>query len=119
VGISVESAVDVAKESADIILQEKSLLVLDDGVVEGRCVLGNVITPGWRQRTGNVSMVGAGTLRRPPMAPADPRQQPALRRRRPRSGTTIDADCSPAPTVGYRRIGRHMVSIGPSSLFDT
>lgn len=36
VGISVDSAVDIAKESADIILLEKSLTVLEEGVVEGR-----------------------------------------------------------------------------------
>ena len=42
VGISVDSAVDIAKESADIILLEKSLAVLGDGVVEGRKVFGNI-----------------------------------------------------------------------------
>ena len=36
VGISVDTAVDIAKESADIILLEKSLLVLEEGVLEGR-----------------------------------------------------------------------------------
>ncbi len=36
VGISVDTAVDIAKESADMILFEKSLVVLDEGVVEGR-----------------------------------------------------------------------------------
>ncbi|MFQ3619108.1 MAG: magnesium-translocating P-type ATPase, partial [Cyanobacteriota bacterium] len=40
VGISVESAVDVAKESADVILLEKSLLVLEQGIVEGRRTFG-------------------------------------------------------------------------------
>ncbi|MCX6955005.1 MAG: magnesium-translocating P-type ATPase [Verrucomicrobia bacterium] len=43
VGISVDSAVDVAKEAADIILLEKSLLVLERGVIEGRRTFGNVI----------------------------------------------------------------------------
>jgi Mg2+-importing ATPase len=43
VGISVDTAVDIAKESADIILLEKSLLVLDAGVTEGRKVFGNVV----------------------------------------------------------------------------
>ena len=42
VGISVDTAVDVAKESADIILLEKSLLVLEDGIMEGRKVLGDI-----------------------------------------------------------------------------
>src|SRR4029077_811351 len=35
VGVSVDSAVDIAKESADIILLEKSLMVLEEGVIEG------------------------------------------------------------------------------------
>ncbi|MCX7886104.1 MAG: magnesium-translocating P-type ATPase [Verrucomicrobiae bacterium] len=43
VGISVDSAVDVAKEAADIILLEKSLLVLERGIAEGRRTFGNVI----------------------------------------------------------------------------
>ncbi|WP_099459366.1 magnesium-translocating P-type ATPase [Flavisolibacter tropicus] len=43
IGISVDSAVDVAKESSDIILLETSLLVLEQGVAEGRRVFGNII----------------------------------------------------------------------------
>jgi Mg2+-importing ATPase len=43
IGISVDSAVDIAKEAADIILLEKSLLVLDDGVVEGRTTFCNML----------------------------------------------------------------------------
>ena len=43
IGISVDSAVDIAKEAADIILLEKSLLVLDDGVVEGRSTFSNML----------------------------------------------------------------------------
>src|SRR6202030_3375778 len=43
VGISVDSAVDIAKESADIILLEKSLMVLEEGVIEGRKTFGNTI----------------------------------------------------------------------------
>lgn len=43
VGISVDTAVDIAKESADIILLEKSLMVLEEGVIEGRKVFGNII----------------------------------------------------------------------------
>jgi Mg2+-importing ATPase len=43
VGISVDTGVDVAKEAADIILLEKSLLVLERGIVEGRRTFGNVI----------------------------------------------------------------------------
>jgi Mg2+-importing ATPase len=43
VGISVDSGVDIAREAADIILLEKSLLVLERGVVEGRRTFGNII----------------------------------------------------------------------------
>ena len=43
VGISVDSAVDIAKEAADIILLEKSLMVLEEGVLEGRKVFGNIL----------------------------------------------------------------------------
>ena len=43
VGISVDTAVDIAKESADIILLEKDLMVLEHGVVEGRKIFGNII----------------------------------------------------------------------------
>jgi Mg2+-importing ATPase len=43
VGISVDTAVDVAKESADVILLEKSLVVLEEGIIEGRKVFGNII----------------------------------------------------------------------------
>ncbi|MFA5339777.1 MAG: magnesium-translocating P-type ATPase [Candidatus Omnitrophota bacterium] len=43
VGISVDNAVDIAKESADIILLKKNLLVLEDGVVEGRKTFGNIV----------------------------------------------------------------------------
>ena len=43
VGISVDSAVDIAKESADIILLEKSLMVLEEAVIEGRKTFANII----------------------------------------------------------------------------
>ena len=38
-----DTAVDIAKESADIILLEKSLMVLEEGVIEGRTDFGNII----------------------------------------------------------------------------
>ncbi|MGL5055208.1 MAG: magnesium-translocating P-type ATPase [Fusobacteriaceae bacterium] len=43
VGISVDTAVDIAKESADIILLDKDLSILEDGVVEGRRIFGNIL----------------------------------------------------------------------------
>ena len=42
-GISVDSAVDIAKETADIISAEKDLMVLEEGVVEGRRTFGNIM----------------------------------------------------------------------------
>lgn len=63
VGISVNNAVDIAKESADIILLKKSLLVLEDGVLEGRKTFGNIlkyIKMGSSSNFGNMlSMTGA------------------------------------------------------------
>ena len=43
VGISVDSAVDIARESADIILLEKDLMVLEQGAIEGRRIYANII----------------------------------------------------------------------------
>ena len=43
IGISVDSAVDIAKEAADIILLEKSLMVLEEGVIEGRKTFNNML----------------------------------------------------------------------------
>ncbi len=74
VGISVDTAVDVAKESADIILLEKSLLVLEDGIIEGRKVFGNIIKyikMGASSNFGNMFSMLGGALFLPflPMAP--------------------------------------------------
>jgi Mg2+-importing ATPase len=74
VGISVDTAVDVAKESADIILLEKSLLVLEDGIAEGRKVFGNIIKyirMGASSNFGNMFSVVGGSYFLPflPMAP--------------------------------------------------
>lgn len=43
VGISVDTAVDIAKESANIILMEKNLMILEQGVIEGRKIYANII----------------------------------------------------------------------------
>ena len=43
IGISVDTAVDVAKESADIVLLEKDLMVLEEGIIEGRKTYANMI----------------------------------------------------------------------------
>ncbi len=66
VGISVDTAVDIAKESADVILLEKSLLVLGEGVVEGRKVFANIVKyvrMGASSNFGNMfSVLGASAL---------------------------------------------------------
>ncbi len=66
VGISVDTAVDIAKESADIILLEKSLMVLEEGVLEGRKVFVNIlkyIRMGASSNFGNMfSVLGASVF---------------------------------------------------------
>ena len=66
VGISVDNAADIAKESADIILLEKNLMVLEKGVTEGRIVFGNTIKyirMALSSNFGNVfSIVGASII---------------------------------------------------------
>jgi Mg2+-importing ATPase len=74
VGISVDTAVDVAKESSDIVLLEKSLHVLEDGIEEGRKVFGNIIKyirMGASSNFGNMFSVVGGSYFLPflPMAP--------------------------------------------------
>src|SRR5215472_9262092 len=63
VGISVDTAVDIAKESADLILLEKDLMVLEKGVLEGRRVFSNInkyIRMGASSNFGNMfSVLGA------------------------------------------------------------
>jgi len=74
VGISVNNAVDIAKESADIILLKKNLMVLEDGVIEGRKVFGNIIKyikMGSSSNFGNMFSMTGGSLFLPflPMLP--------------------------------------------------
>src|ERR1019366_10699547 len=74
VGVSVDTAVDIAKESADVILLEKSLMVLEEGVLEGRKVFINIlryIRMGASSNFGNMfSVLGASWfLPYLPMAP--------------------------------------------------
>jgi Mg2+-importing ATPase len=74
VGISVDSAVDIAKESADVILLEKSLLILEEGVLEGRKVFANIlkyVRMGASSNFGNMFSVLGASLFLPflPMAP--------------------------------------------------
>lgn len=74
VGISVNNATDVAKESADIILTDKSLLILKDGVMEGRKTFANTvkyIEMGLSSNFGNMFSMAAAAIFLPflPMLP--------------------------------------------------
>ncbi len=127
VGISVDSAVDIAKESSDIILLENSLLILEKGVLEGRRVFGNIvkyIKMAASSNFGNMfSVVGSSAFL--PFLPMRPIQVLTNNLLYDFSQTTIptdkvDADWLTKPRkweIG--RILRFILFIGPiSSLFD-
>jgi Mg2+-importing ATPase len=74
VGISVDSAVDVARDAADIILLDKALSVLHDGVMEGRRSFGNImkyVLMGTSSNFGNMLSMAAASVFLPflPMLP--------------------------------------------------
>jgi Mg2+-importing ATPase len=74
IGISVDNAVDVAKESADIILLQNDLRILDEGVLEGRKTFGNTmkyVMMGVSSNFGNMFSVAGASLFLPflPMLP--------------------------------------------------
>jgi Mg2+-importing ATPase len=127
VGISVDTAVDIAKESADIILTEKSLLVLQQGLLEGRKVFGNItkyIRMGASSNFGNMfSVLGASMFL--PFLPMAPIQVLTNNLLYDFSQTTIHTDNVDDSDVAQPRrwdignIFKFMVTIGPiSSLFD-
>jgi Mg2+-importing ATPase len=127
VGISVDNAVDIAKESADMILLEKSLMVLEEGVLEGRKVFANIvkyIRMGASSNFGNMfSVLGASAWL--PYLPMQPLQVLT-------NNLLYDFSQVPIPTdnVGEQytarprpwqigEIARFIVCIGPiSSIFD-
>jgi len=127
VGISVNNAVDIAKESADIILLRKSLRVLKDAVIEGRKTFGNIIKyvkMGSSSNFGNMlSMTGASLFL--PFLPMLPTQillnnflydlsQVAI----PTDEVDKEYAVKPRPW-NVRAIRNFMVLIGPvSSIFD-
>ncbi len=127
VGISVDNAVDVAKESADIILLEKNLLVLEQGIIEGRRIFGNIIKyikMGASSNFGNVFSVLGSSILLPflPMLPVQLLTQNLLY---DISQTAIPFDnIDPEYLEKPRRweignITRFMFFMGPvSSLFD-
>jgi P-type Mg2+ transporter len=127
VGISVDNAVDIAKESADVILLEKSLLVLEEGVLEGRKVFVNIlkyVRMGASSNFGNMfSVIGASAWL--PYLPMQPLQILT-------NNLLYDFSQVPIPTdnVGPQQIAKprpwqigeiakFIVFIGPlSSIFD-
>jgi Mg2+-importing ATPase len=127
VGISVDNAVDIAKESADMILLEKSLMVLEEGVLEGRKVFVNIlkyIRMGASSNFGNMfSVIGASAwLPYMPMAPIQVLTNNLLY---DFSQVPIPTDnVGPMQTAKPRpwnmgEIGKFIVFIGPiSSIFD-
>src|SRR6202007_3043086 len=127
VGISVDTAVDIAKESADIILLEKSLTVLAEGVLEGRKIFGNIvkyIKMGASSNFGNMfSVLGASIF--PPFLPMAPIQVLTNNLLYDFSQTTIptdhvDDDYIAAPRRWHiGNITKFMLFLGPvSSIFD-
>jgi Mg2+-importing ATPase len=123
----VDSAVDIAKESADIILLEKSLLVLEEGVVEGRKVFGNIvkyIKMGASSNFGNMfSVIGASAfLPFLPMAPVQILLNNLLYDFSQTAVATDEVDreyLSRPRKWDIGNIGRFMLFIGPiSSVFD-
>lgn len=127
VGISVDNAVDIAKEAADIILLEKSLMVLEDGVIEGRRVFGNIIK--YIKMTassnfGNVFsvLIASAFLPFMPMLPIQLLIQNLLYDFSQLSIPWDSMDCEYLSTPKKweaRDIGRFMIFIGPiSSIFD-
>jgi Mg2+-importing ATPase len=127
VGISVDTAVDIAKESADIILLEKSLLVLEAAVVEGRRTFANIIK--YIKMTassnfGNVFSVLIASIFLPflPMLPIQLLIQNLLYDASQVSipWDDVDADYLKQPRKwDAGGIARFMVFIGPiSSIFD-
>ncbi|HUY69293.1 MAG TPA: magnesium-translocating P-type ATPase [Alphaproteobacteria bacterium] len=127
VGVSVDTAVDIAKESADIILLEKNLLVLEEGVLEGRKVFGNItkyIKMGASSNFGNMfSVLGASAwLPFLPMAPIQVLTNNLLYDFSQTAIPTdnIDEDYLTRPRQwNIRDIAKFMVILGPvSSIFD-
>jgi Mg2+-importing ATPase len=127
VGISVDSAVDIAKEAADMILLEKSLMVLEEGVLDGRKVFANIlkyIRMGASSNFGNMfSVLGASAF--VPFLPMEPIQILMNNLLYDFSQVPIPADNVDPEQVAKPRpwhigeIARYILFIGPcSSVFD-
>ncbi|HET6413640.1 MAG TPA: magnesium-translocating P-type ATPase [Anaeromyxobacter sp.] len=127
VGISVDSAADIARETADLILLEKSLMVLEEGILEGRKVFANIlkyIRMGASSNFGNMfSVLGASALL--PFVPMAPLQILTNNLLYDFSQVPIPADnvdpeqiARPRPW-SMKEITKFILFIGPcSSIFD-
>ncbi|KGN00544.1 magnesium ABC transporter ATPase [Clostridium botulinum] len=127
VGISVDTAVDIAKESSDIVLLENNLLVLEEGLLEGRRVFGNIvkyIKMTASSNFGNMfSVIGASIF--VPFLPMMPLQVLTNNLLYDLSQTTIPTDSVDEEWIAKPRkwsvddIKRFIIYIGPiSSIFD-
>jgi len=127
VGVSVDGAVDIAKEAADIILLEKSLLVLEEGVLEGRKVFANIlkyVRMGASSNFGNMfSVLGASAF--VPYLPMTPIQILTNNLLYNFSQVSIPADDVDPEQIAKPRpwhmgeIARFILFVGPcSSIFD-
>ena len=123
VGISVDSAVDIAREAADIILLEKSLLVLENGILEGRKVFANIVKyvkMGASSNFGNMFSVLGGSAFLPflPMKPVQVLTNNLLYDFSQVPIPTDDVDeefvAKPCPW-NMRELSRFIVFIGPHS----
>jgi Mg2+-importing ATPase len=127
VGISVDTAADIAKESSDIILLEKSLLVLKDGIIEGRRIFDNIIKyikMAASSNFGNMFSVVGGSIFLPflPMLPIQILVNNMLYDFSQMTIPTdsVDEERLQKPTKwNFNNIKRFIIFFGPiSSLFD-
>ncbi len=127
VGISVDNAADIAKESADIILMEKNLMVIRDGLVEGRKVFGNIVKYIRMSASSNfgnmLSVLGASAFL--PFLPMAPVQILFNNLMYDFSQTVVATDSVDDEYISQPRkwelgnIARYIFTIGPiSSVFD-
>lgn len=127
IGISVDTAVDVAKESADIVLLEKDLMVLEEGIIEGRKTYANMIKYIKMTASSNFgnmfSVLAASALL--PFLPMESLQLIFLNLIYDLSCTTIPWDNVDEEFISVPRkwdassVGSFMMWIGPtSSVFD-
>lgn len=127
VGISVDTATDIAREAADVILLEKSLMVLEEGVLEGRKVFANIlkyVRMGASSNFGNMfSVLGASAF--VPFLPMAPLQILTNNLLYDFSQVPIPADDVDPEQIAKPRpwhmgeIARFILFIGPcSSVFD-